>query len=76
MKKRYRILFMLLLSLLSMEGLQSCANVKAYQKRYLNDAEMELSARKSERFENSFQSYREGAEGANGGKTGGRCGCN
>jgi len=57
-------------------GLQSCTSVKAYQKRYLNDAEMQLSARQSEKFENSFQSYREGASGANGGKTGGGCGCN
>lgn len=54
----------------------SCAPVKEYQKQYLNDSEMELSARKTEVFENSFQSYREGASGANGGKTGGGCGCN
>ena len=53
-----------------------CASVKPYQKAYLNDAEMELAARKSEKSENSFQSYREGASGANGGKTGGGCGCN
>ncbi len=57
-------------------GLTSCVNVKEYQKQYINDAEMKLSARKSEKFENSFQSYREGASGANGGKTGGGCGCN
>lgn len=56
--------------------LQGCTSVKGYQRQYLNDAEMELSARKTERFENSFQSYREGAAGANGGKTGGGCGCN
>lgn len=57
-------------------AIQSCAPVKEYQKQYINDAEMELSARKSEKFENSFESYREGASGANGGKTGGGCGCN
>ena len=56
--------------------LSSCATVQPYQKNYLNDNEMNLSARKTERFENSFQSYREGASGANGGKTGGGCGCN
>ena len=56
--------------------LTSCATVQPYQKNYLNDNEMGLSARKTERFENSFQSYREGAAGANGGKTGGGCGCN
>lgn len=57
-------------------SLQSCAVVKEYQKQYINDAEMALSGRNSEKFENSFQSYREGAAGANGGKTGGGCGCN
>jgi hypothetical protein len=54
----------------------SCVSVKEYQKQYINDAEMELAARKTEKFENSFQSYREGAAGTNGGKTGGGCGCN
>lgn len=54
----------------------SCKPVKEYQKMRLNDAEMELSIRKVQKFENSFQLYREGAAGANGGKTGGGCGCN
>ena len=54
----------------------SCTTVKEYQKNKLNDAEMILSNRKIERTELSFQSYREGASGANGGKTGGGCGCN
>lgn len=54
----------------------SCAPVKAYQKMYINDSEMELAARKIEKFEMNFQLYREGASGANGGKTGGGCGCN
>jgi len=54
----------------------SCATVKAWQKNKLNDAEMSLSNRKVEKSENSFQTYREGASGANGGKTGGGCGCN
>ena len=54
----------------------SCTAVKPYQKVYLNDAEMELHARKVEKTETSFQLYREGASGANGGKTGGGCGCN
>lgn len=43
---------------------------------YLNDSEMELSMRRGQKFENNFQLYREGAAGANGGKTGGGCGCN
>jgi hypothetical protein len=56
--------------------LHSCAGPKAYQKIYLNDAEMELAPKKAEKFEMNFQVYREGASGANGGKTGGGCGCN
>jgi len=54
----------------------SCTAVKEYQKNKLNDAEMTLSARKIEKTELNFQSYREGSSGANGGKTGGGCGCN
>ncbi len=54
----------------------SCSPVKEYQKMHLNDSEMELAARKTQKFENSFQLYREGASGANGGKNGGGCGCN
>ncbi|MEP7144824.1 MAG: DUF4266 domain-containing protein [Ferruginibacter sp.] len=56
--------------------ISSCATVKEYQKGKLNDAEMVLGTRKIQKTEMSFQSYREGASGANGGKTGGGCGCN
>lgn len=54
----------------------SCTTVKEYQKSRINDSEMELSSRKSEKFEQAFYLYREGASGANGGKSGGGCGCN
>ncbi len=54
----------------------SCKPVKEYQKNKLNDSEMPLSNRKIQKTELNFQSYREGASGANGGKTGGGCGCN
>ena len=54
----------------------SCVVVKEYDKVYLNDEEMLLSAKGSERFETIFQVYREAASGANGGKSGGGCGCN
>jgi hypothetical protein len=54
----------------------SCTPVKEYQKNKLNDSEMILSNRKIEKTELNFQSYRESASGANGGKTGGGCGCN
>ena len=53
----------------------SCTAVKPYQKNKLNDSEMQLAERKLQKFETSFQNYREAASGANGGKTGG-CGCN
>jgi len=56
--------------------LQSCVSVKAYQKMYLNDNEMQLTTKKSAQFETNFEAYREGAQGANGGKVGGGCGCN
>jgi hypothetical protein len=54
----------------------SCTPVKAYQKNKLNDSEMILGNRKIEKTELNFQTYREGASGANAGKTGGGCGCN
>jgi len=54
----------------------SCVTVKQYEKVHLNDDEMQLTAKSSERFETNFQIYREAAAGANGGKTGGGCGCN
>ncbi|WP_396161859.1 DUF4266 domain-containing protein [Flavobacterium sp.] len=56
--------------------LVSCNSVKEYDKQYINDPDMKLSARSSERYETTFQVYREAASGANGGKTGGGCGCN
>ncbi len=54
----------------------SCVNVKEYQKSRINDSEMSLSNRNVEKFEQSFYLYREGGGGANGGKSGGGCGCN
>jgi hypothetical protein len=57
-------------------SLASCVSVKEYQKSRINDSEMELANRKVEKFETNFYLYREGAAGANGGKSGGGCGCN
>ena len=57
-------------------AMQSCVVIKEYEKININDPDMELAARKCERFETNFQVYREGASGANGGKSGGGCGCN
>jgi hypothetical protein len=56
--------------------LSSCAQVKEYQKSRINDSEMTLANRKVEKNELNAMSYREGSSGANGGKTGGGCGCN
>lgn len=54
----------------------SCTSVKEYEKSKINDADMALTSKKTEKFENTFQLYREASSGANGGKTGGGCGCN
>jgi len=62
--------------LVAMVALQSCKSVKEYQKAKINDPDMKLAARTVERHETTFQVYREGAAGANGGKSGGGCGCN
>ena len=66
----------LLVAIVFLASLSSCAVLKEYEKVYVNDEEMLLSSRSLERFEMTFQIYREAAAGANGGKTGGGCGCN
>lgn len=66
----------LVIGSLLLTGFTSCQVVKEFQKNRLNDAEMLLGNRKVEKTELSFQSYREGASGANAGKSGGGCGCN
>jgi len=58
------------------DGLTGCVSVAAYQKVYLNDEDMKLAGKRIEVYETNFESYREGAGGANGGKVGGGCGCN
>jgi hypothetical protein len=73
MKKISWLLIMILMVGLSA---QSCVSVASYQKVYLNDENMDLNARKIAVYETNFEAYREGASGANGGKTGGGCGCN
>lgn len=68
--------YILVLAITALYCLPSCQSVKEYQKSRLNDAEMTLGTRKIEKEELNFQAYREGSSGANGGKTGGGCGCN
>lgn len=67
-----KIIVLLILTLSS----TSCVVVKEYDKVYLNDEEMMLAGKSMEQFETNFQIYREATAGANGGKTGGGCGCN
>jgi hypothetical protein len=67
-----KIIVLLILALSS----TSCVVVKEYDKVYLNDEEMILAGKSMEQFETNFQIYREATAGANGGKTGGGCGCN
>ncbi|HYV94399.1 MAG TPA: DUF4266 domain-containing protein [Chitinophagales bacterium] len=76
MKKEMLLVRVMTLSILFVLGLNSCVSVKPYQKMHLNDSDMELSTRKAEKFEQTFLLYREGSSGANGGKSGGGCGCN
>ncbi len=56
--------------------LSSCTAVREYEKVYINDPDMVLGTKNIDRFETNFHAYREAAVGANGGKTGGGCGCN
>ncbi len=66
----------ILFAIMAIVSFSSCVAVKEYEKININDPDMLLSARKGNKFETSFQLYRESASGANGGKTGGGCGCN
>lgn len=70
MIKKIAIGFILLISL------SSCEVLREYEKININDPDMKLASRRINRFETTFHSYREAASGANGGKTGGGCGCN
>lgn len=66
----------LLLILIIAISLTSCVAVKEYEKVNLNDPDMVLAKKNSDRFITNFHVYREAAAGANGGKSGGGCGCN
>ena len=66
----------IVISSLVLFAFASCKTVKTYQMQNINDPQMKLTAQSAERYETAFQVYREAAAGANGGKTGGGCGCN
>jgi len=57
-------------------SMQACVQVKEYQKMYVNDKDMDVTNKASEQFETNMEVFREGAAGANGGKSGGGCACN
>ncbi len=61
---------------LTLCSFSSCVAVKEYEKVNINDPDMELGQKVVNRFVTNFQVYREAASGANGGKSGGGCGCN
>ncbi|MFT5824139.1 MAG: hypothetical protein ACI8ZM_005405 [Crocinitomix sp.] len=73
---RLKINYIKILIVILLAGLGSCVSVESYQKMYINDKDMVLSDQEIERFEIGFQTYRESTSGANGGKSGGGCGCN
>ncbi|MFN0187346.1 MAG: DUF4266 domain-containing protein [Bacteroidia bacterium] len=54
----------------------ACQVVKPYQKAYLNDQKMQFDANGMKKFENYFQSIREGAIMPGSDKSSGGCGCN
>lgn len=56
--------------------LGSCAQLKPYEKRYVNSEEMNIGSDELEDLINNPKTYREGSQGGNSGKSGGGCGCN
>lgn len=52
-----------------------CSTVQPWQKGNLALAPMAVDSDLCHRFERNTETYREGAVGANGGKSGGGCGC-
>lgn len=52
-----------------------CATVEPWQREHLSLAPMQPDGSPCARFERNVEVYREGAVGANGGKSGGGCGC-
>lgn len=54
----------------------NCVVLKEYEKVNINDKDMVLGQNSIDRFQANAHAYREAAAGANGGKTGGGCGCN
>ncbi len=71
-----KLIIIIIIIIIAIVSLSSCVAVKEYEKVNISDPDMALVNRKSKKFVTTFQVYREGASGANGGKSGGGCGCN
>jgi len=52
-----------------------CATVEPWEREHLSLQPMQPDGSRCQRFERNVEVYREGAAGANGGKSGGGCGC-
>ena len=52
-----------------------CVTVEPWERDQLSLEPMQLEDGRTHRFERNVETYREGAIGANGGKSGGGCGC-
>jgi Domain of unknown function (DUF4266) len=66
----------MILCIIGILSFSACKSVGPMDRQYLSDSEMQLSIKKCEKMELNFMLYREGSSGANGGKSGGGCGCN
>lgn len=66
-----RLLFLLILTLAA----SGCATVQPWERDHLALEAMSSEDAPCHRFEHNNEAYREGAVGANGGKSGGGCGC-
>lgn len=70
-----RICLFAFLLLLTVGLASGCATVKPWERGRLSLEAMSLDDDHSQSMERSIEVYREGAVGANGGKSGGGCGC-
>lgn len=66
-------------TLLALAGLgllpAGCSSVQPWERGTLSTAPMQLDDARVHRFERAAETYREGAVGGAGGKSGGGCGC-
>jgi hypothetical protein len=56
-------------------AVSGCATVEPWERDYLALEPMAVDGAACQRFEHNIEVYREGTVGANGGKSGGGCGC-